>query len=811
MNDLIQVCENILGESGGEVILSESREFWTTIQKKQLTTPYLTLVLCQCYTLHIGKSKKQNLQDTYDKLLDPNHTISPNVRSKLPGLSPFGRQAFLNLWNTAYFLMFFTNYDANFPQLAAIVNRYKATRKILQKSDPEDVPFVDMILEILSINEPFSNQDMIEYLISKAMVYNKSNDNFPYLNYLKAALLQRINYISNARVIINTICKLLQHPTTSDSSLGYLMTLLRSLLLAWQSPIPSLLQATLNVIKKFYIHPRPLSDYAHDLLTLISAEIKIPGSIVRINAINTYYGISDMSNSAYIMFDQNIPNAINYSNIIQLSTPSPVAPEKFHYSLLANMLLKALSIPDSENCLKKLSKDNLSKFANEAVEMHVKALNMEASKAKSFYMSELVRLHKEILDIHDPSASYFYGTDDLVKVLPMDMTFDMIDCALVVDKITINFQNGTSEVQPASSVNTTVTNTTEYCYPQYPSFNKIVEVIKECAKAKTKQIIKLSVIGNDTTLANIASSFVYLKFTKDTYKNIDFIFYYYPVVESDLGNLIMGQETFYARHVVGLNSMLKSVHPHIRGQTTADYAEERKLQHTQSVKKLDDVLNLKNVISPGSVMRSEMENHFREAGWPLKLNLYQCTCRVPKSSEPPLTYIFCMRTEIGFTAYSTAFRKKMMAKNKDKSFVDISDEELSKEKGFKFSAPNLQIRYSLINPNGEERSGGKLDAKTYTQVSISSIPRESDKGVKSYPTRPWLEMQLHELERKGMEPRTYHVGSVEITGGPFHIAIDGQTRGLCDYIKISALTDVNEDPLFIPIMAYLPHIENSLH
>jgi len=75
-------------------------------------------------------------------------------------------------------------------------------------------------------------------------------------------------------------------------------------------------------------------------------------------------------------------------------------------------------------------------------------------------------------------------------------------------------------------------------------------------------------------------------------------------------------------------------------------------------------------------------------------------------------------------------------------------------------------------------------------------------------------MHLIELDKKktgyNKDGKIYHVGSVEIDGGPFHLILDGTTIGKFGRIAIIPIT-INNTSLSFPLVTFLPHLEDALN
>jgi hypothetical protein len=68
----------------------------------------------------------------------------------------------------------------------------------------------------------------------------------------------------------------------------------------------------------------------------------------------------------------------------------------------------------------------------------------------------------------------------------------------------------------------------------------------------------------------------------------------------------------------------------------------------------DFIGELERQINPSLILRNEVENYFREAKWPLNLNIYRCECYTTDTEA--VTVPFFSRAQIGLLAHVEAFR-----------------------------------------------------------------------------------------------------------------------------------------------------------
>eukprot|EP01112_Ceratiomyxa_fruticulosa_P021366 TRINITY_DN7483_c2_g1_i1.p1 TRINITY_DN7483_c2_g1~~TRINITY_DN7483_c2_g1_i1.p1 ORF type:complete len:281 (-),score=58.06 TRINITY_DN7483_c2_g1_i1:174-980(-) len=217
-------------------------------------------------------------------------------------------------------------------------------------------------------------------------------------------------------------------------------------------------------------------------------------------------------------------------------------------------------------------------------------------------------------------------------------------------------------------------------------------------------------------------------------------------------------------------------------------------------------------LSPGGVLRQELDCYFREATWKLRMKIFQCECwSVFGDDLHYFTIPFCLRAELGINAYVKAF-----AETNDLPGT-LTLAEVQQHKAFKFSAPVLSMKYVQMNVLGVARPGQTVEHKPYVSLVISNVGQSSDRIVPN-PTRPWLELYALDSDPKKKKSllkdegqgHCYHASVLEFETEDkkkqFDVLLDGELYGPFYRIRISACTlpeDQNEIQ-DLPVMTYLP-------
>eukprot|EP01113_Clastostelium_recurvatum_P023155 TRINITY_DN2767_c2_g1_i2.p1 TRINITY_DN2767_c2_g1~~TRINITY_DN2767_c2_g1_i2.p1 ORF type:complete len:942 (-),score=292.73 TRINITY_DN2767_c2_g1_i2:45-2669(-) len=218
-------------------------------------------------------------------------------------------------------------------------------------------------------------------------------------------------------------------------------------------------------------------------------------------------------------------------------------------------------------------------------------------------------------------------------------------------------------------------------------------------------------------------------------------------------------------------------------------------------------------LSPGGVLKQEIDGFFREASWKLRMKVFQCECWAVLGEELHYyTIPFCLRVEIGMNAYARGF----LEANELPTTLSLS--EIQQHKAFKFPPPALSMKHIPMNVLGVARPAQTLDCRQYSSVVISNVGQTGDKMVAN-PTRPWVEVYTMDNDSKKKKAKdegqghSYHASLIEFETDDrkrqVDILVDGELYGPFHRIRVSACA-VPDDPgeiLELPIMSYLPLLD----
>ena len=152
---------------------------------------------------------------------------------------------------------------------------------------------------------------------------------------------------------------------------------------------------------------------------------------------------------------------------------------------------------------------------------------------------------------------------------------------------------------------------------------------------------------------------------------------------------------------------------------------------------LKTIYELDDKFTVPTLLRTQMENYFREAKCKMDMYLYQCECYgdINNSNVPSYSIPFCQRIDLGIKPFTKAFQKANEIPD------TMTTAAIQQHKSFKYSPPAFSIKYTQMNILGAvKQAPPPLDNKPYNSVVISNIPNPNDKSIPPNPTKPWLEM-----------------------------------------------------------------------
>lgn len=635
-----------------------------------------------------------------------------------------------------------------------------------------------------------------------------------------------------ARETLEACIAVMEHPSITDNMVLSMMHMVRTFLHYCPMPPIDLYPKLVEQATRFYLWPRPFSDCARDLLEVLAVEIKSPGAALRARIHEETASIYPIASSGvvtgkerlvHLLIDKDVANARWLQVILQNYVPPRPADVDLQLRLLMTIFVVSLpnTTPDQLG-LEYLPKEHVNHFYTRVVTIMDQAAAMPKEEDAVKYREEqLAQAKQEILQsLAQTQISY---PPRPPRVPSVEFLFR------------VSGFSSTSQAKDSSY-------NTRFWYPKRESTDLLANVLRDYtqfASSAYRPVVKIGVVGNDATMHNIVCGYVCLRLQQpDLFDRLDVRFFFIPAVQStDLGNYLGSVDKWYGAHVV---NMMKAIHmlvptlqppqqgtvgtfPEIVQQQPSEV--ERAVRAGRSVSispallsaataspysmhssmSQDPMEQLERVLTPSAVLRMELETYFREAKWPLHMNLYRAECSASDNSN--ITLPFFARAQLGLYAYAEVFRKQQ-----DLS-PTLTREEVIAHSKFNFKPVSFQIKYLQMNPVSQARAIGQQDYRQYQQICMASVPTATDAAynVGADPTHPWLELLLVDNSKKAggrTDPRIYHVSQVELISErlePFHLLLDGRPYGPFVKVKITGAMYPDKDKIFtIPVMTYLP-------
>jgi len=345
--------------------------------------------------------------------------------------------------------------------------------------------------------------------------------------------------------------------------------------------------------------------------------------------------------------------------------------------------------------------------------------------------------------------------------------------------------------------------------------------------------VKIAVIGDDNTLHLTVSAYTSLRLTHDDlFDKIDLKFYILPFGESDITQTVTPRNLFaqfladfdpwYKGHVFEMLNNLTKVIPSISPKSTVAI---KKIMKKDDKNMLDETTI--DCITPGRLMKFELESYFREASCDLQVNVFQCECFTPSgtslfkannNSSPGVDstiLYFYQRVELGLNVAVQTFKEQ-------KGVTSMNSSQIQKQ--VKFVGTEVSIKMTLMNVAGATRPGPTFDSRPFQHIVIGSIPVQGDKFTRPHPSSPWLELftleaeALRKKKSKLDEGHSYHISMIEVEADkkkPFDILVDGNVIGPFYKMRITPCTKNNVGPqansnptlneiVNFPVMTFFP-------
>eukprot|EP00029_Vermamoeba_vermiformis_P005153 TRINITY_DN1713_c0_g1_i1.p1 TRINITY_DN1713_c0_g1~~TRINITY_DN1713_c0_g1_i1.p1 ORF type:complete len:838 (+),score=124.72 TRINITY_DN1713_c0_g1_i1:87-2600(+) len=829
--DLINLGEftnNFLNDNG-KVTFNSYLAFWESIPEK--STLYLAVLLTKILSIQNGEDKLIPLPEYVRRLAE--NTLPKELdgigTARAIEIDEKGVEMHSRLLTTAYFISLFYSNSSEFQPFFTALARFNIFREA-QKVRPvssqlrsNEFLFSDEISRLHSTPNYLLSFDGLKFLIQQLTIIDFPADyNFKSMSsnyvapslvnpFLRRALLRMDRQFTN--MLFDVTIDYFRHPSLSEEMVLALMHTFKSYLTAVPHPPASLMKKALERLKQYYLWPKPYSEYAKDVLDLITLEIRAPGAGYRSRFVEEFphlvphpsgseYPITGKERTAYLIIDKDCGNAYAFSEILNTYKPRVPTDLEIHLGILSNIFIGCLNTDPATLNLGYCNEGDIASLCTEAVSiMNQTLLIRDEKEAEAFRTKELLRL-KEII-MKAPKNSQL--TSEIVPPrVPLDFVTKVIDCS-----------NESLKTQSYSS-NSSV----RQYHLQRPSFQLLDEIIGQVYNSlkdfnfiapARRPFVRIGIVGNDSTVHNILSAYLGMRITRpDYFHKLDVRFFLIPIDDCHLAGFMGRQDKWYGRQIACLTKCIFGLYPSSQGTGFINLDEE--------VAKVKTASYPHPVPSPAYVLRAEIENYLREARWPLNMTIFQCECFKTVFETTSVVIPFAQRAEVGM------------------NIANMSSKDVN---ATRMPPALLCLKFLHVNAVGVPRMSRPTEPRMYETISMSAVSWSPEEGKDAHPSRTWLEMYIRESDakekkkkdrstkeksssknktedsKKGKSGRSYHVANVEIEPQDktrtFEIMLDGIIYGPFAKIKIVPAADNATDTIYsFPMMSYLPSEEEEI-
>eukprot|EP01130_Rhizamoeba_saxonica_P010916 TRINITY_DN4504_c0_g1_i2.p1 TRINITY_DN4504_c0_g1~~TRINITY_DN4504_c0_g1_i2.p1 ORF type:complete len:817 (-),score=144.24 TRINITY_DN4504_c0_g1_i2:30-2423(-) len=793
-------------KEGGEMAFTNYAAHWDGMASTNSVHTYLALLLIKIVSINAQDEEVVVFVEVVKKFM--NGQLGPpklNMEMDEEEILTLAHSTD-NLLATFCFLSLFYEYDPNYQPLVMAYSRFREYFELLKNRFLEyrnaDISFYcNEVPRIL--NKSYYDESGIGFLVHQLLAerfsYSLQWENMPTRNMCASLsdlyirnLLFRADYSSN---VLSIVFDFLDSLSLTKDMVLVLLHIIRQYITICPFPGDPIVSEIVPKIRKFYMWPRPVCDYARDLSLLLEMEIKYPGFSLQKSIFNNCpqllpnESFTGMENKIHLLVDRHcIGNSI-FQQL--LKAYEPYKPTEIDMKLkILHSILSSYGFRNDQ-LLEYLLVEDVTKYYDEVI------ILLESAKLQN---ETILDIEQDIQKIAEKMKESRSNTKVYEKSIgparppPMEMEIHWIDSDIPPGGLLDNFG-------------------TKYNYPSTETYRVLNRVCSEYLEisenSARKPVIKIGVVGGNGCMHSIALSYVSLRHeVPELVQKLDIRFYPIPCEQNDMAVFLSVNDRLYGRYIYCLTRSIFSIQPGCRTGSSGTNTEPKEDSTTNTT----NSYFYDTAPTPGNLFRIAIENYFREARWQMSCMIYQCQCWPASGDDSNLITIpFCLRAEIGVKPFIASYVKN--------NYLDLPHnatvEEISAlRRDFKFIPVQLSVRFMSMSATGEQLQGRKPEKQFYKSVCISNVPCYSDEGTLSHPSRNWLEMH-NQVDREKQKPRSYHVNNIEIEAGEktrnFDVLLDGKVYGPFSKIKIIQ-AGIHDNNYSLPIMSYLPiELPNSLN
>lgn len=267
---------------------------------------------------------------------------------------------------------------------------------------------------------------------------------------------------------------------------------------------------------------------------------------------------------------------------------------------------------------------------------------------------------------------------------------------------------------------------------QTAAYDRLSSVVKSYADAKTKQYVKVCIMGGDRAVMEILSAYCLLKQQSaeqnlNTFDNLVLEFFLLPIEASRAAGFIGRFDSWYHRHILAPTRTNNYILPWI--EAGSDLVVK---------KRKPDSISLE-VTPPGKFLRSLVTHYVREACNTFNFVIFELLAwkTIPtKGQLPDVRIPFICGVSIGLRAAAKLFKVR-------RALPDSQTlAEVQKNRNFVFKPVTVDMELDTVTadgcPTGEETEN--IFGVTVDEVSLFNIPTHEYGTFPKNPNQDFLEM-----------------------------------------------------------------------
>jgi len=539
--------------SDGSVSFEDYMNFWEQMLQtnRQRVDDFMIILVAKLILLDTGQYRSRTLKEFVLDIVSPAFNVAVLKASEDPDVDAL-KSTVLN--TLMYVALYYHNRTPD-QQLAVVINNFKRYLRTCQG------PVYDFLVQWLegffNAEESFRAMWLVEncfrstivdsqYLVCSQTLVASSLIHF----YLQDVLLKDERM---AAVILETTSMFLAHPNTTQTEIMSLLHMIRHFLSICPNVPASVVSSMFSLIrKKYYIWPKPYSNVAKDVLQMLSIEKMCQGHHLRVRFLRQHPELlakqrTGKERIVHIMLDRGASKVPAIKQLLQcFDDTTPISANELRASLINSAFETELQSRCDVARLSQLPEEELSSHLQSIVSVFDQALMMMEADAEEYKRRELARIQKDLEKLCQVSPS---RTASRPTLPPLQFDIKYVDCDNCDPEI---------DVQSNAAI----------AFPRRASANAILQILSEHRaqsqpkRGKTK--VRIAVVGNDSTIHNLCSSFASLSCTNGPLLELfDVRLFFVPVGLSNFADWLGRQDVWYGRTVTCLLECVGRLWPSI--------------------------------------------------------------------------------------------------------------------------------------------------------------------------------------------------------------------------------------------------------